>query len=277
MPFAVAEYVSARCSRISAEDHFPFGRQVNSAIFIPAVVRSIALRTVSNSGCIHLVRHGLEYALHIQSMKFSKIMKPLLSALIFLALLAGCSSNQKSGSQAPAPSPTPKATDAETGRIAFQKMYIQARYWAPDAQGFLLESQPTKEIRGIDGKSAVWSARFGSRARNAAKAFVWSGSDAEDAPARGTAPSSEDSFNPNNSSTQTFDIGFMKADSNQAFNTAQEHGGKALLDKDATLPVSYRAQWSSRDNSVIWHVIYGNSKLVVVVDAATGEFIRVDK
>jgi hypothetical protein len=156
-------------------------------------------------------------------------------------------------------------------------MYIQARYWAPDAQGFLLESQPTKEISGIGGKSAVWSARFGSRARSVAKAFAWSGTDSEDAPPRGTTPSSEDSFNPNNSSTQTFDVGFLKADSNQVFDVAQQHGGKALLETDATVPVSYRAQWSSRDNSVIWHVIYGNAKLNVAVDAATGEFIRVEK
>jgi len=204
-------------------------------------------------------------------------MKPFLPALMLLAALAGCSSNQKSGSQPPAPSPTPKPTEAETGRIAFQKMYIQARYWTPDAQGFLLESQPTKEISGIDGKSAVWSASFGSRARSAAKAFVWSGTDAADAPPRGTAPSSEDSFSPSNSSTQIFDIGFMKADSNQAFNVAQEHGGKALLEKDPSLPVSYRAQWSSRDNSVIWQVIYGNSRLIIVIDAATGQFIRVEK
>jgi hypothetical protein len=203
-------------------------------------------------------------------------MKPFLPALLLLAALAGCSSNQKSGSQTPAPSPTPKPTEAETGRIAFQKMYIQARYWTPDAQGFLLESQPTKEISGIGGTSAVWSAHFGSRARRTAKAFVWSGTDAEDAPSRGTSPSSEDSFSPNNSSTQTFDIGFMKADSNQAFNVAQEHGGKALLDKDATVPVSYRAQWSSRDNTLNWQVIYGNSKLIVAVDAATGQFIRVE-
>lgn len=210
-------------------------------------------------------------------MRSPKIMKPFFPALMLLAALAGCSSNRRSGSQTPAPSPTPKPTDAETGRIAFQKMYIQARYWTPDAQGFLLESQPTKEISGSGGKSAVWSARFGSRARSAAKAFVWSGTDAEDAPPRGTAPSSEDSFSPNNSSTQTFDIGFMKADSNQAFDVAQEHGGKALVNKEATVPVSYRAQWSSRDNTLIWQVIYGNSTLVVAVDAATGQFIRVEK
>src|SRR5579859_695299 len=64
MPFAVAEYVNARCSRISAEDHFPSRCQANSSTFIPAVARSIALRTVSNSGCIHLFQYGLEYALH---------------------------------------------------------------------------------------------------------------------------------------------------------------------------------------------------------------------
>jgi hypothetical protein len=198
-------------------------------------------------------------------------------ALMLLAALAGCSSSSKSGSQTAVPSPTPKPTQAETGRVAFQKMYIQSRGWAPDAQVYLIESQPTKEITGTDGKSAVWSARFGSRARSMARGFAWSGTDSLDAPPRGISPGAEDSFSPNNLSTQIFDIGFLKADSDQAFKVAQEHGGKDLLEKDPALPVRYHAQWSSRDNSVVWHVIYGQYKLNVAVDAATGQFIRVEK
>src|SRR5262249_15813073 len=149
---------------------------------------------------------------------------------------------------------------------AFQRMYIQAHAWAPDAQGYLEQSQPTKEVTGVDGKSAVWSAHFGSRARGMAKGFVWSGTDAMDAPPRGAEPTSQDSFSPNNLSTQIFDFGFVRSDTDQAFKVAQEHGGKELLAKEPTLPVTYRLEWSSRDNGVAWHVIYGQHQLSVAVD-----------
>ncbi|HTD22812.1 MAG TPA: hypothetical protein VK738_09175, partial [Terriglobales bacterium] len=98
----------------------------------------------------------------------------LVVIVVVVAALTGCSSKKTAGTQGPVPSPTPKPTVTETGRIAFQNMYIQAHLWAPDAQGYLEESQPTMEVTGIDGKSAVWSARFGSRTRGAAKAYAWS-------------------------------------------------------------------------------------------------------
>ena len=201
----------------------------------------------------------------------------LVAALLAWAAFTGCSSGQKSGSASATPTPTPEPTQTQTGRIAFQRMYIQAHAWAPDAQGYLEESQPTKEITGTGGKSAVWSARFGSRARGLSKAFVWSGTDAPDAPARGTGPVSQDTFSPNNLSTQTFDVGFLQSDTDQAFQVAQELGGKELLAKNPTLPVTYRLEWNSRDNGVAWHVIYGKSQLSISVDASTGKYLRIDR
>ncbi len=202
----------------------------------------------------------------------------LIAATLAVAALTGCSSGKSgSASSVATPTPTPKPTQTETGRVAFQRMYIQAHAWAPDAQGYLAESQPTKEVTGVDGKSAVWSAHFGSRSRGLAKGFVWSGTDALDAPPRGTSPTSQDSFSPSNSSTLTFDVGFLRSDTDQAFKVAQEHGGKELLAKDPTLPVTYRLEWSSRDNGVVWHVIYGQSKLSISVDATTGVYLRIDR
>lgn len=205
-------------------------------------------------------------------------MKTCASVLVLIAALAGCSSDGKSGGQGSNAPPPPKPTETLTGRVAFQKMYVQSRAWTPDAQGYLEESQPTKDAPGTDGKSAVWSARFGSASRSKSRGFVWSGSDGPDAPSRGlTASGPEDTFSTNNFSTHIFDVGFLKSDTDQAFKVAQEHGGNALLQKDRTLPVSYRLEWSSRDYTVAWHVIYGSSKLSVAVDATTGKFLRVDK
>jgi hypothetical protein len=210
------------------------------------------------------------------------MMKPiptvlLVGALLVMAALTGCSSGKSGRASSATPTPTPQPTQTETGRIAFQKLYIQAHMWAPDAQGYLVESQPTKEVTGVDGKSAVWSAHFGSRTRGMAKGYVWSGTDALDAPSRGTEPGSQDSFSPNNLSTQTFDVGFVRSDTDQAFKVAQEHGGKELLAKEPTLPVTYRLEWNSRDNGVAWHVIYGKYKLSVSVDASTGTYLRIDR
>jgi hypothetical protein len=208
-------------------------------------------------------------------------MKQLLMAMLALALLtvAGCSSQP--ATPAPTEKPQPKAADLETGRYAFQKLYIAARGWARDAQPFRLESQPTADSKGKDGKSAVWRASFASPAGRGVKPYVWSGTDAQDAPSRGISPGNEDSYSPTNASTQIFDIGFLKIDSDKAFELAQQHGGDKLLEKAPETPILYVLDWNRATNTLIWHVIYGASrddaKLIVDVNGTSGEFIRVEK
>jgi len=66
-------------------------------------------------------------------------------------------------------------------------------------------------------------------------------------------------------------------DSDKAFEVAQKHGG----DKIPDTPVRYFLEWNRSGNTLVWHVIYGNSrndaKLVVDVDASAGDFIRKEK
>jgi hypothetical protein len=113
------------------------------------------------------------------------------------------------------------------------------------------------------------------------KPFFWSGSNAPDAPSRGVSPGNEDTYNPGNASTQVFDAAFLKVDSDQAFATAQKHGGDKILEKDPSTPVTYVCDWNHNTNELTWHVIYGVSretaKLTVAANASTGEFIRVEK
>jgi hypothetical protein len=208
-------------------------------------------------------------------------MKKLPIAMLALAFLtmAGCSS--ESSKPAQTEKPQPKAADLQTGRYAFQKLYIAARGWARDAQPFRLESQPTADSKGKDGKSAVWRASFASPAGRGVKPYVWSGTDAQDAPSRGISPGNEDTYSPTNASTQVFDIGFLKVDSDKAFEIAQQHGGDKLLEKSPDTPILYVLDWNHTTNQLIWHVIYGNSrddaKLIVDVNGTTGEFVRVEK
>lgn len=200
------------------------------------------------------------------------------AVLLLLALLVACDSNP---TKPPEAKPEPKGPELLTGRAAFQKVFIAARNYAVDAKPFRIESTPTSDGNGRDGKSAIWRASFASPAQRGVKPFIWSGSDAPDAPSRGVSPGNEDVYNPGNASTQIFDVGFLKVDSDQAFDVAQKHGGDKVLEKDPSTLVIYVCDWNHNTNQLVWHVIYGSTrdsaKLTVAVNASTGEFIRVEK
>jgi hypothetical protein len=198
--------------------------------------------------------------------------------LTFLAALSACTSEPSKPAET---KPEVKAPDLITGRSSFQKVYVAARGWQADAKPYRLESSITSDGNGHDGKAAVWRGSFGSAAMRSEKSFTWSGSAADGAPERGVNPGIEDSYSASNASTQVFDMAFLKIDSDQAFATAQKHGGDKILEKEPDTPVSYACDWNHNTNELVWHVIYGasrdNVKLKVAVNASTGEFIRVEK
>jgi hypothetical protein len=203
----------------------------------------------------------------------------LAAALVMLlAMLAGCSSETANAPQA---KPEPKPPELLTGRAAFYKTFIAARNYAADVKPFRIESTPSNESNGQDGKSTIWRASYASPVQHGVKPFFWSGSNAPDAPSRGVSPGNEDVYNPSNASTQVFDPAFLKIDTDQAFTEAQKHGGDKELEKDPTTPVLYICDWNHNTNQLVWHVVYGSSretaKLTVAIDASTGAFIRVEK
>jgi len=199
-------------------------------------------------------------------------MKKLLMVLAVL-VMAGCTSQPNQPEQ----KPQPKPPESLTGRSAIQQLYIAARGWAPDSRPYQLQSQVIDAAKGKEGKAAIWRAAFASGSMRASKPFVWSGIDSGDAPSRGISPGTQDSYVPGN----TFDMAFLKIDSDKAFEVAQKHGGDKTLQQSPETPVSYLLDWNPGENNLVWHVIYGNSrndaKLVADVDASTGEFIRKEK
>ena len=203
----------------------------------------------------------------------------LLAIAIPLAMLSACSSDTKpAGSE----KPEVKPPDIVGARSGFQRSYITARGWNQDAQPYRIESVLTTDGgNGHDGKWAVWRSSFASPSARAEKTFTWSGSNAEGAPGRGVNPGVEDSYSPSNASTHVFDPQFLKIDTDQALDTAKKHGGDKILQDAPDTPVTYVCDWNHNTNQLVWHVIFGSAregaKLVVSVDASTGNFIRVEK
>ena len=198
--------------------------------------------------------------------------KTVLSTFFALAAFClGCSSEPQK-----APAEATPAAQLETGRFALQKMLAPARGWSGDAQLVRLESTNLKGSDGHDGKANFWRALFASAGRQKSEPFTWAGVATDDGP-RGVNHGVEDSYNPSNRSSRSFDLNFLKIDSDQAFETAQKHGGKQVLEKDPKVQVGYLLDWDAQSNQLRWHVIYGSQsigKLTVLVDASNGEFLR---
>jgi hypothetical protein len=198
-------------------------------------------------------------------------MQKLLMAVAALLFLAACSSEPSKPAATEAPKP--KAPETTTGSSAMYKCYIAARNWSPDAQPFRVESQNDAGGDGRDGKALTWRASFASPSKRSAKPYTWSNGD--------ISPSPEDSYSPGNSSTQVFNIQFLKVDSDKALETANKHGGDKILEKAPDTQVFYVLDWNHQTNELVWHVIYGtsrdNSKLRIAVNASTGNFIREEK
>lgn len=199
-------------------------------------------------------------------------------AVLLVAMLTACTSQPSKPAEE---KPENKGPELITARSAFQKLYVAARGWNQDAKPYRISSIATSDGNGHDGKWAVWRGGFASATQRAAKTYTWSGSNADGAPAKGISFGVEDSYSATNSSTQVWDMAFLKIDSDQAFDTAQKHGGDKVLEKAPDTPVTYVCDWNHNTNELIWHVIYGTSregaKLTISVNASTGEFIRVEK
>ena len=204
-----------------------------------------------------------------------------LICLAFVLLLLSCSSNTPSGNSQPAAKPAPRQAEYETGREAFQKMYLSAHNWAADAQPFRVQSQYSAGAPVGEGKAGLWRASFGSPARRMMKMFMWSGLVGPDAPEPGISFSAEDSWSPTNTSTRIFEAAFIKTDSDKAYQIAEQHGGSKLTKANPQQPVFFVLDWDNSENKLLWHVIYGEdvdkAKLRVAIDASTGLFERVEK
>ena len=196
-----------------------------------------------------------------------------LATLLFVALfMLGCEESKPPANQSE--TPQKQVAETQTGRFALQKIIPVARFWGADAKPIQLESNPSSDSNGQDGKSTYWRAVFGSASRGKSEPFSWSGS----GDSKGVDHGVEDTWNPGNRSTQAWDLAFLKVDTDEAIKVANEHGGKQLLEKDPKRQIKYFLGWSAQSSELSWYVIYGgstsNAKLTVLVNASSGAYER---
>src|SRR6267378_7094124 len=229
---------------------------------------------------------GSKYSSEDGSMKFYRLAFAL-CVISFALLTAGCNSTQNNPNEstpekpASGASPQNKEPVLYTGQEAFNRMMGLAMKWSRDAQPARLESVPTAETTGQNGKSTVWRGYFASPSRRSTKTVVCSGSRRPDAPPFGVSTEgSEGSYNADAANLAFLPL-LVKTDTDKAFAVTLNHGGAAILKKDARPPVIYVLLKDRKQNMPVWYVIYGtsetNRKAIGVINATTGAFVSAGK
>lgn len=209
-------------------------------------------------------------------------MKTFANAVVAFACLlsfVACSSTPSgsAGDQQAVPKVAKKDPIPYTGKPCFTRMVDQAERWSPDALPFHLESKLNSESNGQGGKSTVWTGMFASLSRGKYKTFTCSGSVLLDEPAMGVSSGTEWAYSAEVPAL-LFHPAYLIADSDKAYEAAQEKGGAALMEKNPQQPVVYTLDWDASRRQLTWVVIYGEStksaKGIGLVDAASGKYLR---
>lgn len=210
-----------------------------------------------------------------------------LTVISVAILTGGCSSTENTTKEtapakpAAAAPPENKEPVLYTGQEAFNRMMGLAIKWSPDAQPARLESVLTSETTGQNGKSTIWRGYFASPLRRSTKTIVCSGSRRPDAPPFGvSAEGREGAYNADAANLAFLPL-LVKTDTDKAFAIAQQHGGDAILKKNAQQPITYVLLKDRKQNVPVWYVIYGSSetdrKGIGVINATTGAFVSAGK
>ncbi|HEX5230506.1 MAG TPA: hypothetical protein VFW44_22500 [Bryobacteraceae bacterium] len=199
---------------------------------------------------------------------------PLLRVLLpALLLLSACSEPPKATEQK-AP---PKPPELLTGRQAFQRMYPQARGWAPDALPIEIRSVRLAQVKPEPGKSGAWQVIFVSQSRAKAKTYTYSAVESEGNLHEGVFGGIEEGYSGRGDSSP-FEIAAIRVDSDEAYKTAAEKS-EEYLKKNPTKPVMYLMELTKRFPDVTWRVIWGDSVSTsdysVFVDGSTGKLLQV--
>ena len=209
--------------------------------------------------------------------------KRLIGVLVLSAFgfLLGCETTPTKPAEPAKPAePVKKEPSFYSGKQAFNATNSLAVRWAADATPVRLESKLTSEGNGQNGKATIWKAGFISPSKGQIKFFVYSGSRLPDSPPYGVSSDVETAYSPEVRQL-AFSALLVKTDTDEAFNTAQAHGGANLLKKDPNQPVTYVLLWNAPKQALYWHVVYGadekSTKGSGIINALTGAYVGAAK
>jgi hypothetical protein len=185
--------------------------------------------------------------------------------------LSACSDAPKTVSE----KEPPKPPEALTGRQAFQRMYPQARGWAPDAQPLQIVSLNLAQVKADNGKAGAWQVIFVSPLRGKAKTYTYSA--VEDGNLHeGVFGGIEEDYTARGDSSP-FQMAAIKVDTDEAYKTAAAKSAD-YIKKNPDKPVIFLMELSRRFPDVTWRVIWGSSvgtsDYSVFVDGTTGQFLE---
>ena len=192
--------------------------------------------------------------------------------LPLILFLSACSDAPKTAEE----KQPPKPPEALTGREAFQRMYPQARGWAPDAQPLQISSLNLAQVKADQGKAGAWQVIFVSPSRGKAKTYTYSAVEAEGNLHEGVFGGIEEDYTARGDSSP-FLMGAIKVDSDEAYKTAAEKSAD-YMKKNPGKPVMFLMELSKRFPDVTWRVIWGGSvgtsDYSVYVDGTTGQYLE---
>ena len=204
----------------------------------------------------------------------NRCLPPCFMAL-FLCFLAACAeqTGTKPAKEAvPAPRPQPV-----TARFAFQRMSIQARVWAADAQPLRISSANLKEVPSVAGKYPAWRATFVSAQLKKARSFSYSVVDSPGNVHEGVLRGSEESWLGPTGQAQPFPLQMLKVDSDEAYATAAKES-KDYMKKHPEMSVHFLLEYTPRFPLPAWRVFWGetlgSSQYAVFIDCTSGKYLQ---
>ena len=196
-------------------------------------------------------------------------------AVLLILIAAGCSgTTERKATKEVTPGPPPEPV---TARFAFQRMSIQARVWAPDAQPLRISSSNLKEVASTSGKYPAWRATFVSAQLKKARSFSYSVVDSPGNVHEGVLRGPEESWSGPTGQAQPFPQEMLKVDSDDAYATAAKES-KDFLRKHPDMPVHLLLEYTPRFPLPAWRVFWGqtlgSSQYTVFVDCTSGKYLQ---
>jgi hypothetical protein len=163
-----------------------------------------------------------------------------------------------------------------TGRFAFQRMFMQAKGWAVDAQPLTLTAIFLKQVPIEPGKCGAWQATFVSPQKAKAKTYTLSVVDTGGI-REGVLAGREETWSGPRGQEQPFNPQALHIDTTDAYTTASKKSTD-FIKKNPNLPVLFQLEQTPRFPNLTWRVFWGetigSSRYSVFVDASTGVYLQ---